>query len=371
MIKINFVDSNSFSKGGAIKSMIHLASWLSDKSDTEVSVYSPVSNHISSLALSDNVHFIDTGLIDVSRTQTISRFKKLFRIVKYWFTSANHIDWKGSFVCVNEPKSILYYLPFLLINRKRCIYYVRINERIKFVNTFAALFFPKILLISSSSKNAFRPSLLSHFPGKFEVLNTGFTIESQSLEPTNSLNLCYVASLCERKNQMFLVRVMQQVTLKYPTVKLSLFGDSPLGFESYKNELEVMIHDAGLSQTIIFEGHCGNIPERLTEYSVFLMPSYLEGLPRVVIEGLLAGLFVVSVPTDGVSDIITNPKLGVILDSYSIDTFSSQVVKHLDYIVANQGDEMKLKSYRANYAEEHFSKDKFVNGFLDVLNRMK
>lgn len=76
MMKINFVDSNSFSNGGAIKSMIHLASWLSDREDTEVSVYSPVSEHIRLLSLSDNLNFIDTGLIDVSRTQSISKFLK-------------------------------------------------------------------------------------------------------------------------------------------------------------------------------------------------------------------------------------------------------------------------------------------------------
>lgn len=371
MKKIKFVDANSFSKGGAIKSMVHLASWLSDNEGVDVSVYSPEIEVISELSLNNNVTFIGTGAIDVSRNSSDSLLTRLFKVVKYWIDSRSSIDWSNAYVCFNEPKSIIYYLPYLLINRRRCIYYVRINERIKFLNTFIALVFPKILLISSSSKKAFRPYLLSHFSYKFEVLNTGFDIEVCEDELSSNLNLCYVASLCDRKNQKFLIDVMKRVIEKFPDCKLSLYGESPLGFDSYKGELLSLIKKAGLSDVIFLKGHANNISDILPQYDIFLMPSFLEGLPRVVIEALFSGLYVVSVPTDGVEDIIKNEKLGVVTDSYDINQFSTYLINKLDYIKTFPVEEKLAREYRREFARKQFGKKKFVDGFLDVINRVK
>lgn len=370
MKKIKFVDANSYSRGGAVKSMVHLASWLSEKNEIDVCVFSPETKVIRGLSLNNKVKFISTGEIDISRSSLDSNFSRFFKILRYWKKSYSSIDWSGSLICFNEPKSVIYYLPHLLLNRNRCIYYVRINERIKFLNVFIAIVFPKILLISSSSRKAFRPYLLDFFKNKFEVLNTGFDVDvaGDNLKP--NLNLCYVASLCERKNQKFLVKVMEQVVEKFPDCKLCFYGESPLGFELYKGELLDLIESTGLSDKVVLKGYSDNIANVLSDFDIFLMPSFLEGLPRVVIEALFSGLYVVSVPTDGVEDIIKNEELGVVTNSYDVNEFSKCLISKLDYIKANPGKEKLNRNYRREFAREQFGKEKFVNGFLDVIDRI-
>ncbi|WP_219624925.1 hypothetical protein, partial [Vibrio parahaemolyticus] len=68
----------------------------------------------------------------------------------------------------------LFYLPIIFILRDRVSWYVRINDRVKFISSIAAALSNKIILISSDCSDVLSENEKQRYQKKLTILNTGF-----------------------------------------------------------------------------------------------------------------------------------------------------------------------------------------------------
>ena len=117
--------------------------------------------------------------------------------------------------------------------------------------------------------------------------------------------MIYPAELTERKNQVLLFEVMEELVKRHSNVKLLLAGSGSM-MDKYKN----IVASKGLNGFVEFLGYRNDVQDLLRASDVLLASSINEGLPINMIEGLASGLPVVATATRGQVDLIKEGENG-------------------------------------------------------------
>ncbi|MGN1156539.1 MAG: glycosyltransferase family 1 protein [Agathobacter sp.] len=95
----------------------------------------------------------------------------------------------------------------------------------------------------------------------------------------------HVGLFSEIKNQLFIVKVFEQIIKKKENAKLVLIGEGEL-----KEQVEAYVKEKNLQGSVFFTGNVNNVPDYLQAMDYFVLPSLHEGLPFVLIEAQAAGV---------------------------------------------------------------------------------
>jgi glycosyltransferase involved in cell wall biosynthesis len=97
----------------------------------------------------------------------------------------------------------------------------------------------------------------------------------------------------------------------HPEVELWLVGDGP-----YRSELEVLVRQLGLTESVRFLGLQGRstVCRLLAECSLFVLPSRVEPFGIAIIEALASGKPVISTKVGGIPEIIENGTNGILVE---------------------------------------------------------
>lgn len=107
----------------------------------------------------------------------------------------------------------------------------------------------------------------------------------KKLQIDNKIVIGHVARLTKQKNQKFLLQILAEIVKKEQNVKLLIIGDGEL-----KQELIEKARELGLGQYIDWMGIRDNINELMLCFDVFVLTSFYEGMPNVVVEAQASGL---------------------------------------------------------------------------------
>ena len=116
-----------------------------------------------------------------------------------------------------------------------------------------------------------------------------------------------IGRLIQQKGQWHLIRAFSAVQQAHPDATLVILGEG-----EYRERLQQLVDDCGLSERVHFIGKHENVYQFLASADVFAFSSLWEGMPNTMLEALSVGLPIVS--TDCVSgprEIIA-PEVGTI-----------------------------------------------------------
>lgn len=135
------------------------------------------------------------------------------------------------------------------------------------------------------------------FTGKYTVLPNGIDVEKfafsqdarneyrKQLGLENKFVIGHVGYMDVEKNQLFLLRVMEQLVKRQPDARLLLIGDGKL-----RPEIEEFIQQYQLQDCVLLLGKRIDVMQLYQCMDVFTLPSVYEGLGVVLIEAQTAGL---------------------------------------------------------------------------------
>jgi L-malate glycosyltransferase len=120
------------------------------------------------------------------------------------------------------------------------------------------------------------------------------------------------------------VELAAGVSQRVPEAHFLLVGDGEL-----RAALERRRREAGLEGRLHLPGWRRDIPAILDAATVVTLTSRFEGLPRVLVEALAAGVPAVAMDVDGVAEIVRDGENGFLVDEGDVEALASRVAEVL------------------------------------------
>ena len=130
--------------------------------------------------------------------------------------------------------------------------------------------------------------------------------------PPDSLVVGYVGWLIPIKGVTYLVSAMAKVAEKYPKSILVLVGK---GDDKGEEEVHLrkQVEDVGLAGKVRFLGWRPDVDEVMGCFDIFVLPSLNEGMGRVLVEAMAAGLPIVASRVGGIPDLVKDGQNGLLV----------------------------------------------------------
>jgi glycosyltransferase involved in cell wall biosynthesis len=130
--------------------------------------------------------------------------------------------------------------------------------------------------------------------------------------PPDALVVGYVGWLIPIKGVTYLLSAMSKVLEKHPKSMLVLVGKGDdKGEEEIK--LKEQAERAGLADKVRFLGWRSDVDEIMGCFDIFVLPSLNEGMGRVLVEAMAAGLPIVASRVGGIPDLVKNGQNGLLV----------------------------------------------------------
>lgn len=142
--------------------------------------------------------------------------------------------------------------------------------------------------------------------------------------PCNN-QVLFLGEIGERKGCYDIPEVVKRVSESIPNVKFVLGGSGDI------EKISKLLIAKGVEKNVIFPGWVrGKDKDKLLrESDLFFLPSYNEGMPMSILDGMGYGLPVVSTNVGGIPKIVHNEKNGYVCSPGEITDFAEAIIKIL------------------------------------------
>lgn len=164
-------------------------------------------------------------------------------------------------------------------------------------------------------------------------------------------DVIYLGRLTYQKNPERLLYLLKKICMINSNVKIAIIGNG-----EYSNFVSNFINNNNLENNITYFGFLNNPYKILSNSKLMVMTSRYEGTPMCALEAMSLGIPIVSTPTDGMKDIITNNINGFLSDDDDI-----LIEKIIEYINPD-------KRLKKNEIINEFYRINDINNYLRILD---
>lgn len=168
---------------------------------------------------------------------------------------------------------------------------------------------------------------------------------------SGNVRFIFIARLLAEKGIHEFVQAAKLVKQNNSNAEFIILGgldpENPGGLKQF--ELNKLI----ASNIIIYPGHVDNVQEWLAGSSVFVLPSYREGVPRSTQEAMAVGRAVITTDVPGCRETVIDGVNGFMVPPWDADALAAAMMKFIDQ--PELIEKMGLESYKI--AQEKFDAD--------------
>ena len=172
--------------------------------------------------------------------------------------------------------------------------------------------------------------------------------------------LC-VARLLKEKGIYEFIKAAEQVKLKYPDTEFQLLGGEEELGDSVPLSLIKRMHG---QKIITYYGEVEDVRPYLAQSSVFILPSYHEGLPRSTLEAMSSGRAIITSDAPGCRDTVEEGVNGFLVEVTNVEL----LVEKIKYFIDNPIKITEMGVASRNIVLERFDVRIINSQLLDVIN---
>jgi glycosyltransferase involved in cell wall biosynthesis len=175
-------------------------------------------------------------------------------------------------------------------------------------------------------------------------------VDTSFFYPSNNKNdlnpyVLYTGRLSPEKGLIDLIKGAKYVCKNYPNIKFVIAGNGPL-----ERRLKKLVSNLNLEKNFYFAGYVNH--DTLLKYyqnaTLYVLPSYREGLPTTLLEAMSCGLPVVATAIAGTSEVIVDRKTGLLVPPNSPEKLANAILALID--------DSKLRGEMGSNARKHVQK---------------
>lgn len=176
----------------------------------------------------------------------------------------------------------------------------------------------------------------------------------------NSKKIVTVGRISKEKGFDLLVKVAEKVLPKYPEWTWEVLGDG----EDF-DKIYALIKEKGLQTQLIMKGCVQNASKYFNQYSFYVLPSYREGLPLVLLEAKANKLPIISFDIETGPREIVNEENGILIKPYNCDAMAEAIAK----LIEDADLRMKM-SKKAEDNLDKFTMDTILKQWMLLINEL-
>lgn len=168
---------------------------------------------------------------------------------------------------------------------------------------------------------------------------------------TNESVVGMIACFKKQKAPLDFIKTAKSVCAEKSDVKFMLVGDGIL-----RKQIESEIKKLNLEKNVILTGWRKDSNKIIKIFDVFVLTSLWEGLPRVIVEAMAAGIPVVATYIDGTKEIVQEGLTGFVVNPHETEKTAERILRLL-----NNADLRKKFSEEAKKRMQEFDIDLMVS----------
>jgi glycosyltransferase involved in cell wall biosynthesis len=166
----------------------------------------------------------------------------------------------------------------------------------------------------------------------------------------SGLSIVFVGRLHPVKRVSLLLEAFAQVRNSFPSVVLNIVGDGEERINlvnlSKKLQLHNSVHFLG------FQNH-EKVMEIMGNSDLIVLPSRMEGNPRVLVEAMMLKVPIVATDVPGIKDIVLHGETGFLVAGETPEKLSSAIT----YVLQNKDFSSNISQKAYSFAKQRFSKE--------------
>ena len=215
----------------------------------------------------------------------------------------------------------------------------------------------KIIVLSEEWYDYFK-TLVSE--DKLVVIYNSIVLPKDFNKNLNTNKFLFLGRIGHRKGIYDLLDVFEKLVKEFEDIKLYAGGDGEV--ENFQN----LIKEKHLENNVEYIGWTsGEKKEQyLTDCSFYILPSYNEGMPMSVLEGMAYKNVTLSTYVGGIPKVIQNLENGIIINPGDKDA----MYKYLKYLLLDESLRKKLSDNARKTMEDKFNIEKVIEKLLTLYN---
>ncbi|MQF86290.1 MAG: glycosyltransferase family 4 protein [SAR202 cluster bacterium] len=219
-----------------------------------------------------------------------------------------------------------------------------------------------IITVSDSNKKRLIDAGVSS--QKIHVVHNGINIGKFPYikrKQSSTLTIGIIARLIPRKGHEIFFNAISNVDkkIKGDWARVLVIGWGPL-----EKQLQMLCSQLQINHIVEFLGDRHDVPELLEQMDTLTLPSYYEGFPIAIMEGMSTGVTVIATAVDGIPEIIEHEKNGLLIHPGNIEELERAIER------VNASYELRTQLGRAasEIVQSNFSTEKMTVNTERVFN---
>lgn len=139
--------------------------------------------------------------------------------------------------------------------------------------------------------------------------------------PESHMVVGTVGRLHSIKGHKYFLEAAEQVLKEFTNVSFLVIGDGELMLA-----LRDRCSELGIEASVIFTGHCDDVPSLLSEVDVKVIASLSEGVPITLFEAMAAGCAIVSTNVGGIGEVLVDGQTGFLVPPKSSNDLAEKML---------------------------------------------
>ncbi|MBZ0293865.1 MAG: glycosyltransferase, partial [Anaerolineae bacterium] len=179
--------------------------------------------------------------------------------------------------------------------------------------------------------------------------------------PSQRCDVVYAGVLVPRKGVDVLIEAFSQLAGQRPQAHLWLIGQA--ANPDYAAQLKAQVARLNLGDRVTFVDHLSQpeLAAHMARGRVFVLPTYSEGLPKVVVEAMLCGTPVIASAVDGIPELIDDGVTGWLVPPGDADALAGALQTAFDH-----ADVDRIGAQGQQFARDYFSPQAYIRHYGDL-----
>lgn len=176
--------------------------------------------------------------------------------------------------------------------------------------------------------------------------------------PDNTILIGAIANLYKTKGLKYLIQAISQ--LSGVRCQVSIVGEGP-----EHAQLENLIQQNKLTDTVILTGNIPNAAQLLPAFDIYVCSSIKEGLPYTILEAMQSGLPIVSTRVGAIPEVIADGENSLLIETKN----SAQIAEKIKYLIAHPNIAKRLGEEARKDVLEKFGLERMIKKTKEVYKK--